>query len=363
MSRLFIPTDRVGLVSLQESISATVTAINDLLKRQVEVGWHTNRLFLESTPLWPEGHWYQCGYSVEDHAANREVLDRYQLRYEALASLPPADYQPRPVKIALYDGRGADREFSNPLTEVLEMGGFGYDYVDDGQIRGGRLGEYDILIVPGSPDAGECYYAGLGDLGLERIRQFIAGRGHYLGVCGGAYLPLTSYNKLNHCWLNAVSATEEQDLDYWRTGSGFVRCRIDDNEHPVFCGMVAGVTNSINIVYWEGPAIKLMGAGVKQLAHFESLLCSGAGPLRPYWDMQDNAPAIDAVSNWYNPLTQQTFDRLMRNRCAIGEGEYEGHKILMFSPHPEMGNIGYGPRKDSLNFLLIYNSLFYLSAQ
>lgn len=363
MARLFIPTDRVGLVSFQTSISTTTTAINELLTRQVEVGWHTSRFFLEKTPLWPEGHWYQCGYSLADNASNREVLERYQLCYELLETMPPADYRPRRVQIVVYDGRGADREFSDPLAEVLNMGGFDHSYIDDRQIRAGELGNYDILIVPGSPDAGECYYAGLGDLGLARIREFIAQRGHYLGVCGGAYLPLTSYNKINRCWLNIVSATEEQDLDYWRTGSGFVRCRIDDNEHPVFCGMVAGVTNSLNIVYWEGPAIKLMGTGVKQLAHFESLLSSGAGPLRPYWDMQDNTTAADAVNKWYNPLTQQNFDRLMLNRCAIGEGEYGGHKILMYSPHPEMGNVGYGPRKDSLNFLLIFNGLFYLSAQ
>ena len=39
-----------------------------------------------------------------------------------------------------------------------------------------------------------------------------------------------------------------------------------------------------------------------------------------------------------------------------------GHHILMYSPHPEMGNVGYAKRKDTINFLLLYNGLFYLSS-
>ena len=66
------------------------------------------------------------------------------------------------------------------------------DSLKDEDIRSGKLENYDALVVPGSPDAGECYYHGLGELGFEKIREFIRDRGHYLGVCGGAYLPLTS---------------------------------------------------------------------------------------------------------------------------------------------------------------------------
>lgn len=334
-----------------------------IVRRGYSCGWYAaNRLRIGPTPRWEEGHDYQSGFAIDDTAENRSRLDEKGMRYEAVDSLPQKCHHLHAVKIALYDGRGAGRDFSDPLVEVLKAGGFEPTYIGDNEIRHDGLNNYDILVVPGSPDAGECYYAGLGDLGNEKIRRFIAQKGHYLGVCGGAYLPLTSYNTKNNCWLNVVEATDTQDLDYWRTGSGLVRCRIDMNDHPIFSGMVAGITNSINITYWEGPAIEIKGANIKQLAHFERLLASGKEPLKPHWDFHDNTMVSDAVKGWYNPMSQELFDELLVNRCAFGEADYEGHKILLYSPHPEMGNIGYGPRKDSLNFLLLYNGLFYLSS-
>lgn len=362
MDMLFIPTDRIGLESFQPSISLTARTVNTLLRLGEQVRWYTGPLRFAATPIWPEGHTYQSGFCVSDTASNRRLLDENSLRWEAVPEPPGQALLLRPLKAAVYDGRGAGAAFSGPLVDVLGEGGFEYTFIDDAGVRAGGLADYDVFVVPGSPDAGECYYAGLGELGQEMIRRFIAERGHYLGVCGGAYLPLTSYNDRNRCWLEIVEATDGQDLDYWRTGSGFVRCRIDADDHPVFSGMTAGVTNSLDLVYWEGPALEIKGANVRQLAHFERLLASGREPLRPQWQLHDNVMAKAAIREWHNPLSQELFDELLAGRCAFAEADWRGHKILMYSPHPEMGNVGYGPRKDSLNFLLLYNGLFYLSA-
>lgn len=362
MTSLFIPSDRIGLYSFQKSISQTGKAINEMIKNGRKVGWHTRELEFCSTDLWPEGHKYQCGYSVESSKEVIAVLDAFNIIYEKTDSLPKPDYYLNPGEIALYDGRGAGREFSDPLAEVLEKGGFQFSYLGDKEIRDGRLMDYDIFLVPGSPDAGECYYNGLGELGFDQIRKFIAEKGHYMGICGGAYLPLTSYSERNHCWLNIVEATETEDLDFWHTGSGFVRCRISEPDHPVFTGVAAGATSSLNLVYWEGPCITIRGNNVKSLATFEQLLATGSDQSKPYWKMFDNDMASEAVHEYYNPLTQECFDRLVESTTAFAEAHYHGNKILMYSPHPEMGNIGYGPRMDSLNFQLIFNGLFYLAA-
>ena len=363
MGKIFIPTDRIGLASFQKSISGTFSVLNKLLQSGIPLSWHVNGLRLPKTPLWPEGHYYQCGFSLEDTTGVRTILDDHGIIYETLDDVPGTSLMVKPINIALYDGRGAGREFSDPLVEVLNMGGFTHSYISDEEIRAGKLEYFDVFLVPGSPDAGECYYAGLGDQGYDRIRSFVAERGQYLGICGGAYLPLTSYHKKNPYWLNMVGATENEDLDYWRTGSGFVRCRIDNDEHPIFSGIALGSSSTMNLVYWEGPAITVTGNNVKPLAHFESLLASGKDPLKPHWDMFDNTMAAEAVKSWYNSLTPELFDRLLKHKCAFAEGEYHGHKLLLYSPHPEMGNIGYGPRADSLNFLLIFNGLFYLACQ
>jgi len=363
MGKLFIPTDRIGLQTAQKSIGAAHFAANQLLSKGLAVGWHLDGLALSSTPLWPEGHYYQCGFSLEDSSAGRSILEENGLLFEELPALPPAKLSLRPLKIAFYAGRGADADFSKPLLKVLDIGGFTYRPLSDEDIRQGKLTEFDVMMVPGSPDAGECYYAGLGDKGYDQIRSFIADHGHYLGVCGGAYLPLTSYHSKNPFWLNIVAATENEDLDYWRSGSGFVRCRIDNDAHPLFASLALGISSSLNVVYWEGPSITVTGQNVKPLAHFERLLASGIPSLRPHWDMRDNEMAIAAINGWHNCLTEEVFDKLLKNKCAFAEASYHKNKLLLFSPHPEMGNFGSGPWAESPSFLLVYNGLFYLSSQ
>lgn len=360
MSVSFIPTDRIGYDNYQQSIGQTYRTINQLLAAGVHVKWHTREQRL-ITARWPEGHIYDSGFEVENCEKAREILDEAGLVREEVQELSGAGRMLRSMKIAFYMGRGAGVDFAKPLEEVLGWGGFFMDSLKDEDIRAGKLENYDALVVPGSPDAGECYYHGLGELGFEKIREFIRDRGHYLGVCGGAYLPLTSYNTQNHTWLNIVEATDTEDLDYWRTGSAHVRCRIDMSDHPVFAGVTAGSRNSVNIVYWEGPAIEIRGDNVKRLGHFERLLASGA-ELAPYWDMFDNELAKEATDGYYNPVTQEVFDELLYQKTAFAEAEYGGHHILMYSPHPEMGNVGYAKRKDTINFLLLYNGLFYLSS-
>lgn len=362
MSYIYIPTDRIGLLSIQKSISNTASSINELIQSDITVKWHWRPHHFARTSSWSEGHLYQSGFSIPDSPENREFLKRKQLLYELVEELPSEELILKTSKIALYNGRGAGKEFSEPLVEVLEMGGFSYTYISDEMIRSGELMNYDIFLVPGSPDAGECYYRGLGEKGLEEIRQFLEKKGQYMGICGGAYLPLSSDSPENPCWLNIMDATEDEDLDYWHTGSGFVRCRLDKPEHPLFTGIATGKTTSMNLVYWEGPCIHILGDNVQQLGHFESLLANG-WERKPYWNLYDNDMAKEAVFEYYNPLTEKVFTELVKDRSCFAEGSYFNHKVLMISPHPEIGNVGYDVRKDSLNFLLIFNGLFYLSAQ
>lgn len=362
MSYIYIPTDRIGLLSIQKSISNTAMAINTLIKGNVSVKWHWRPHYFTKTPAWPEGHRYQSGFSIEAIPEIQSFLKEQDILFELVDELPEKALILKPAKIALYDGSGAGSEFSAPLVDVLEMGGFSYQYISDEMIRDGALMEFDIFLVPGSPDAGECYYRGLGEKGLEEIRRFLKEKGQYMGICGGAYLPLSSYSPDNPCWLNIMDATEDEDLDYWHTGSGFVRCRLDVPDHPLFTGISAGKTTSMNLVYWEGPCIHILGDNIRQLGHFESLLANG-WERKPYWNLYDNEMAKEAVFEYYNPVTEKCFDELMKGRACFAEGDYYNHKVLMISPHPEMGNVGYDVRKDSLNFLLIFNGLFYLGAQ
>lgn len=360
MKKIFIPTDRVGLDNYQKSISLTYRLMNEMLESNITVEWFTSPQRIVSE-AWPEGHIHDSGFAIEDNENNKALLMQNEIIFEEIDELSAESFKPRKSKIAFYFGKGAGADFALPLEEVLQWGGFTVERVDDFDIRDGKLEEYDILVVPGSPDAGECYYHGLGELGFEKLREYIYNKGHYLGVCGGSYLPLTSYNKANHTWLNVVEATDTQDLDFWRTGSAHVRVRLDDAGHPIFSGLTAGDINSMNLVYWEGPAIEIRGSNIKSLGHFEKMLASGA-TLMPFWDMFNNEMAKEACSGYYNPVTDEEFDTLLKGTSAFAEGEYGQGHLIMFSPHPEMGNVGYAKREDSMNFLLLYNGLMYLSS-
>lgn len=363
MAKIFIPTDRVGTFSFQKNICHTMAVINGFLKKGYEVYWHYGGLKFEETSRWPEGHRYQCGFSLEDTDILRSMLDKEEIRWETVEMMPCSSgdfFRLSVPKIAFYNGAGAGPEFAGPLAEVLDLGGFEYTYISDEEIRAGDLMDYDIFLVPGSPDSGECYYVGLGDLGHDQIRKFLREKGNYMGICGGAYFPLTSYSDRNYTWLGIVEATDEEDLDFWHKGSGLVRCVIDEPDHPLFAGVAAGKLSTVHITYWEGPAIRIVGDNVKQLGHFDRLLASGSAR-RPHWDFGDNQLPKDAI-DYYNPLSDELFDKHLKGFTSFAEAEYGGSRIIMFSPHPEMGNFGATPRADSTNFQMIYNGLMYLGA-
>jgi hypothetical protein len=91
-------------------------------------------------------------------------------------------------------------------------------------------------------------------------------------------------------------------------------------------------------------------------------LASGKDPLKPHWNLLDNSMASMAVKDWYNCITPELFEKILSGKCAIAEAKYGKNKLLLYSPHPEMGNFGSGPWAESLSFLLVYNGLNYLTS-
>ena len=107
MSKFFIPTDRIGLESIQKSIGGTFSVINKMVKAGLAVNWHLNGLYFSETPLWPEGHYYQCGFSTEANAKSRTFLDEGDMLYEEVPTIPTAlSFSLRPMSAAVYNGRG-----------------------------------------------------------------------------------------------------------------------------------------------------------------------------------------------------------------------------------------------------------------
>lgn len=68
------------------------------------------------------------------------------------------------------------------------------DFVDAADVKAGRLGGYDVLVMPGG--SGYDRYLQLKEDGFEEIRKYIRGGGSYYGVCGGIALALNDPKRL-----------------------------------------------------------------------------------------------------------------------------------------------------------------------
>lgn len=172
---------------------------------------------------------------------------------------------------------------------------------------------------------------------------------------------MTPYYKKNHYWLGLINATDHEGLDFWRTGAGFVRLRLNEFDHPCFFGMTAGERSTTEIVYWEGPAFQALDSSVRTLADFDSFVASGTVNDKPGWDFRDNQMPRQAISSWENILTRERFASYLKGRGAAIEGEFHQHKVLLYSPHAEFGSTGSTERKLSQVFQMVTNGLFYLS--
>ena len=302
---LLVPWDRLGVEHIQSDFSRNLpenkrdfAGEESLFGECMAAFIAALRNFPKDIPMHREPFFFLC---VTGISWRREgfLFEEVSLPLEEKSSGVSRD-------LVLYVGRGAADFCVDPLKEVLDWSGFSYCEMDHEDLCRGLLPEDAVLLVPGGPDAGESYYAGLGDKGYAILRDHILGKGSYFGVCAGAYLPLTSFDRRNSFWLNLVDVTDAQDLDYWRTGTGFVRVSLRE-KHPCFYGLQAGPRNTLDLIYWEGPAMEVFGKNAHSLGEYESFVASGHPEHVPSWDLGDNYPAREALRGWYKPSLSGTF--------------------------------------------------------
>lgn len=359
--QIIIPMDRLGVRNIQNNVMFAVKSVNKLLNNNNKVMWLTEGNKIVSNRF-PEGHFFQAGAFLIEHTNdNIDRMKENDIIFDITESQNGKEI--KPVKIALYGGKGTAKFCIDPIVEVLDLSFFNYRILSDGDIRSGLLDEFDILLVPGGPDAGESYYWGLGERGYTNIKNYIYGKGDYFGLCAGAYLALKPLSDKNNYWLDLIDATDDHELDYWRTGTGFVRVKILNTDTPVTAGLVAGNTNTIDMIYWEGPAMRALSDNVKIIAKYDDFIASGSKNEFPNWDLLDNFMAIKSVKEWYNILTKERFENYLHNKAAILESKINNNKIVLISPHAEFGNIGISNKKESQSFQFITNTLLYLSIE
>lgn len=351
---------RLGLETIQVDRSKVIKQINELLYKD-QLIYQVKEKTRCMTEKFPEGHLLFPGTLVVERETLLENCQTDETKEDITKSLSPLHLS---KKIAFLDGLNCGPFCSDPFYLFFQTFGLKVDRISDIDIRKGILHEYELLIVPGGPDAGESYYEGLGEKGYEEIRQFVNRGGKYLGSCAGSYFPLSAQPNTiaSDVWLNMIPATDIHGLDYWRTGTGFVRVQLEDVTHPIAFNVAMGSPSTIDMIYWEGPAFELLeGADIHVIAKYKDFIASGTS--LPSWSLENNEIAKDAMK-WANPLTLDRFDKHLKGYPAIIEASYGKGHLVMFSPHAEFGTCGTDhPMEENPNFILLMNSIYYLSGK
>lgn len=170
--------------------------------------------------------------------------------------------------VCIYAGVGA--VLAKDVEGALDKLAISYRELSEQDIRGGRLENCLLLIIPGGYTG--QYVAALGEQGFEQIREFVAEGGGYIGICAGAYIAARNVEVLGRP--PGLGIIEIENVR--RAGRGIRTITVAKPGHPLMKGYEGGV----DIWYKNGPMMKV-GEGVETLAVYEegsaAIVCSTYG--------------------------------------------------------------------------------------
>ncbi|NLS07230.1 hypothetical protein HGP14_28450 [Rhizobium sp. P32RR-XVIII] len=295
---------------------------------------------------------------AQGFAADGNVADaaaKLGLTGDAVEGLPATSTAPR---IAIYAGEAIGYPYWAYYAHALLSLGLTFSPIDGREIVGGALSEFDLLIMPG----------GFATWGLDRaenlagidaaIHAFICEGGAFMGSCGGGFYASDG----RPGWLGAIDATPNYTQEYLSTGAAVLGISISD---PV---LGRGLSEAIELPYYHGPVYSNSARAAVSLGQFRNFI-------------SESRLFID------NPLAPSLFDREMKNTPAVLSADLGRGKVIVFSPHPEMGEflrkgivleayvrrflpirgskvmdetLRFFMKEDCAGFRLIYNALVYL---
>lgn len=119
----------------------------------------------------------------------RELLEGALAAAAVAAGGRVAGAAARPVRVAAFGGRGVHPLGLARLRALVGAdAGLRLTVVSAAAIRAGALAEAEVVVFSGGLASAQA--RDLGEVGRERVREFVAGSGGYLGVCAGASLAL-----------------------------------------------------------------------------------------------------------------------------------------------------------------------------
>lgn len=219
--------------------------------------------------------------------------------------LPAAEKVNRPIRVAVYQGPGAEPIRTNLLDAfATAKGAPGLQVVQlsPEAICSGKLKEFDVLMHTGGSGGGQG--RALEAQGRKEVREFVRNGGGYVGICAGAYLATDDYE-----WSVSLVETRVVDKKHWACGNGTVKVELSP-AGMLFFGMGS---ENFSIHYAQGPLLS-----------------------RREWD-NPAAPEYESLGICRTGMAQKGApEGIMPGTSAMIRTTFKKSRVFVFSPHPEM---------------------------
>ncbi|HSB68114.1 MAG TPA: hypothetical protein VLT62_02095 [Candidatus Methylomirabilis sp.] len=274
-----------------------------------------NRLLAHGHPVWwclrPSGTAEAGDYLVEGPSSLVDRLSALGLSAAAWTGLLPRGARPLETpRICLLAGTASAYPYFAYYTLCLTRLGLSYHPVGGAGIAQGALLDANLLILPGGFAIWGLDMAEAAPGADASVRTFLEGGGACLGSCGGAYYLSAG----RPAWTGTVQARPRYTHEYLQSGTGIASLRLADHL------LALGCPATVEVPYYHGPIYEDVGPEIEVAATFDSLCLPGR-------------LGID------NPMEARRFAREMAGRPAILRAEGARGRAVLFSPHPEMGDL------------------------
>ncbi len=281
----------------------------------LDLGLAANRLLLSGRAVWwcqESRRTVEAGdYIVEGEANLAERLATLGIAASLWRGPVPRSATPLAApRVSLLAGSSSAYPYFAYYALCLIRLGVGYQPVDGRAIAAGALDGSNLFVLPGG-------FAIWGLDAAERspgadaaVRAFLRRGGACLGSCGGAYYLSAG----RPGWTGTAWVRPRYTHEYLQSGAGVVAVSLRPT--PI----AFGLPGSVEIPYYHGPIYDEPGGTVQVLGRFSDLCLPGR-------------LGID------NPLGERQFAREMAGRPAILSAAGRRGRAILFSPHPEMGDL------------------------
>ncbi|MBM3596828.1 MAG: hypothetical protein FJX35_01340 [Alphaproteobacteria bacterium] len=212
--------------------------------------------------------------------------------------------------LALFTGEASGYPYFAYYSLSLARLGFAYSPADGKDLAKGTLDSANLFVIPGGFATWGFDQAESAPGADAKVRDFLGRGGAAIGSCGGAFYLSAG----RPGWTGSVMAVPRYTHEYLTTGVGVVAVDVAPSR------LTLGCPTTMEVPYYHGPVHEEVGPEARVIARFKDLRFSGRLGIE-------------------NPLDPGLFEREMKGRPAVIEASGLRGRAILFSPHPEMGDL------------------------